>query len=636
MRPTMHSLIPLSLVLAMLGDPAVAVAQAPNPFAETARLTASAPWPTGEPLSAVAVDGDTVVVGAPRRMRNKGIVYVFEKPGASWANATEVARLTASDGDTDHRFGADVAISGDVIVVGSSGEGEDRGAAYVFVKPAGGWVDATETAKLTTAARNVALFGISVAIDGDTIAAGGPNVLPGAVYVFVKPAGGWVSATETAKLTAAAPVTGRGIGSSVDVDGDAVVAGPFSTSVGVVYLWEKPGTGWVNTTEAAVLTAASPGANDEFGTAVAIDQGIVAVGANRADTVGTFDVGAVYIFEEPPSGWVDATETAKLVASDGLLGDRLGFSVAIDGQSVVAGATGVSRQVGLCQPALGAAYLFAEPATGWANGTEDGVFTDALFGSGTSFGTDVTIDGDTVVVTDPSVANANGVQNGVGFVFDAPYVSQGAPPGVPVLTSLFPTSVQTRDLPAAITVTGAELEMCVGSTVTVGEMTLAIVSSTPTAVTFSLPAGLVIGSYDVIVHSVGPGPSNALSVDVVGNHPSVLIGPGLHPTATTQTYTTWTDAGWNALYLLSGVLGTTALPGIVEFEIGGGLFGNLVGVITQQADNIGRIDLPVTLPPGLPTPFTLYWECLTYDPNVPLGLQAPLETSNAVTVLTFF
>ena len=140
----------------------------------------------------------------------------------------------------------------------------------------------------------------------------------------------------------------------------------------------------------------------------------------------------------------------------------------------------------------------------------------------------------------------------------------------------------------------------------------------------------------MVVRGASTGFSNALTLTIAGSHPSVLASPGLHPTATTQTYTTWTDAGWNALYLLSGVLGTTALPWIVEFEIGGGLFGNLVGVITQQADNIGRIDLSVTLPPGLPAPFTLYWECLTYDPNVPLGLQAPLETSNAVTVLTFF
>ena len=34
--------------------------------------------------------------------------------------------------------------------------------------------------------------------------------------------------------------------------------------------------------------------------------------------------------------------------------------------------------------------------------------------------------------------------------------------------------------------------------------------------------------------------------------------------------------------------------------------------------------------PAILSPFSLHWECLTYDPAIPLGLQAPLETTNAV------
>ena len=120
------------------------------------------------------------------------------------------AILTPSDGERFNLFGDSVAVSGDVIVVGAPGatvgDQDSQGAVYVFVRPAGGWVSATEAARFTASdgIRNDNL-GTSVAISGDTIVAGAPSIGgddPGAVYVFVKPGGGWANGTETAKLTA--------------------------------------------------------------------------------------------------------------------------------------------------------------------------------------------------------------------------------------------------------------------------------------------------------------------------------------------------------------------------------------------------------------------------------------------------
>ena len=134
----------------------------------------------------------------------------------------------------------------------------------------------------------------------------------------------------------------------------------------------------------------------------------------------------------------------------------------------------------------------------------------------------------------------------------------------------------------------------------------------------------------------GAGSSGQLFLAIDGVHPSVLVAPPLHQRGLTANYPTWTDANWNSLYLLSAVVGTTALPGIITFEIGGGSLGNIVAIITVAADSTGFADLPVTMPIQVFPPFTLYWECLTYDPTISLGLQAPLETSNAVGVLTLF
>src|SRR6185369_6700797 len=95
-----------------------------------------------------------------------------------------------------------------------------QGAAYVFVKPASGWTTATETAKLTASNGTTGSFGYSVAISGDTVAVSET----GAEYVFVKPAAGWTNMTQTAKLTASDGGLG-GFGYSISVSGDTVVAG---------------------------------------------------------------------------------------------------------------------------------------------------------------------------------------------------------------------------------------------------------------------------------------------------------------------------------------------------------------------------------------------------------------------------
>ena len=67
-------------------------------------------------------------------------------------NGTQAAKLTASNGTGFDLFGESVSVSGDTAVVGArSGDGAaaDTGSAYVFVKPGGPWANATETARLT-------------------------------------------------------------------------------------------------------------------------------------------------------------------------------------------------------------------------------------------------------------------------------------------------------------------------------------------------------------------------------------------------------------------------------------------------------------------------------------------------------
>src|SRR5579863_363633 len=129
------------------------------------------------------------------------LLFLFLLGSASTANAEEIfptAVLTASDGVSGDDFGTSVAFSGNTLVVGSIGSA-GNGAAYVFINSGGLW---TQVAKLTASdGVTGSQFGFSVGISGNTVAVGAPMQSGGgAVYVFVKPGGGWADTTQTAKL----------------------------------------------------------------------------------------------------------------------------------------------------------------------------------------------------------------------------------------------------------------------------------------------------------------------------------------------------------------------------------------------------------------------------------------------------
>ena len=313
-------------------------------WSQVAKLTAS-DGEAGDIFGwSVAVDGDTVVVGA----RYDDSAYVFTKPSTGWATATETAKLTASDGVVGDWFGQSVAVDGDTVVVGAS-EDDGSGSAYVFTKAADSvWTDATQTAKLTASdGDDFDEFGKSVAVDGDTVVAGAPNNDGyGSAYVFIKPAAGWGDATQTAKLTPgatddeAAGLAGT-FGAAVAVDGDTVVVGAsaYSGSQGRAYVFTKPSGGWEDAERTAEL-ATSDAEKNQFGWSVAVDGNTVVVGAHTDDASDSVNnSGSVYVFTKATdSVWADATETVKLTATDGASGDQFGWSIAAGGGTVVVGA----------------------------------------------------------------------------------------------------------------------------------------------------------------------------------------------------------------------------------------------------------------------------------------------------------
>ncbi len=360
----------------------------------------------------VAVDGDTAVIGAYQDNGNgtdSGAAYVFTRNDGVWDDGV---KLTASGGAAYDNFGISVVVDGDTVVVGApghDGDGADSGSVYVFVKPTGGWVTSTETAKLS-ASDGAALdyFGYSVAVDGDTVLVGAyqdddeenDSEYSGSAYIFTKPnsSGGWadwdpMEDTETAKLTASDGADDDWFGVSVALDGSTAVVGASGDDdngidSGSAYVFVKPSAGWADWDDlppthdteedkeglTAKLTASDGGkAGDEFGRSVAVDVDTVVMGAYQHDPIDPdsdpaspsyiLDAGAAYVFTRDSGGVWDRGE--KLTAGDGAAQDNFGFSVAVDVDTIVVGAYRDDDEEANLEDS-GSAYVFTRESGVWS------------------------------------------------------------------------------------------------------------------------------------------------------------------------------------------------------------------------------------------------------------------------------
>ncbi len=350
--------------------------------------------------AAVAISGDTVIIGASSERSNAtgvngnqsdnsatdaGAAYVFTRTGSTW---TQQAYLKASNTTAGYRFGSDVAVSGDTVVVGSVGEGSNAtgvngnpfdygsvnsGAAYVFTRAGGTWSQQAYLKASNTGAGDA--FGTAVSISGDTVvitaeeersnATGvngnqSDNSAPdaGAAYVFTRSGSTW---SQQAYLKASNAQAGDFFGGSAAISGDTIVIGAglegsAATGVngnqsdnsavwaGAAYVFNRSGGTW---SQQAYLKASNTGGDDRFGDSVAISGDLILVGAYNEDSAATgvngnqsdnsaSSAGAAYLFGRSGGVW---TQQDYIKASNTQATDWFGVDVAISGGTAVIGAS---------------------------------------------------------------------------------------------------------------------------------------------------------------------------------------------------------------------------------------------------------------------------------------------------------
>lgn len=335
------------------------------------RLTASDGAAFDEFGGSVALDGDTLLVGATGAdvdgESNQGAVYLFQRDHGGPDGWGEVAKLTSPEGGAFDNFGDALALQGDELFVGAKDAdvngGSGRGAVFVFRQNAGDWVVVNQLAD--PEGRTNDSFGAAVAVAGDWLVAGAERAdvsglyeNDGAALLFQKDAGSgnWLFFK---RLSAADADGADRFGASVATDGERVLVGAPAAerngefTVGKAYLFESGQGGADSWGQVKMLVAGDGGAYDSFGSSVAVGAdssgGIAYVGASAAD-VTLADEGAVYLFAQDMGGPGNWGEASKISAGDGEAGDQFARDLALDAGALLVGANNANNG--------GAAYLY--------------------------------------------------------------------------------------------------------------------------------------------------------------------------------------------------------------------------------------------------------------------------------------
>jgi hypothetical protein len=414
---------------------------------------------------AVAVSGDTMVVGAPYEdgggvgvnapvddtVTDSGAAYVFVRSGSTWV---QQAILKASNTDADDQFGTSVAIFGDAIAVGAIGESSNAtgingdqandslagaGAVYIFVRNGTTW---TQQAYVKPGNPDVGdAFGFQVALSAGHLAVSAPyedseGSEAGAVYTFRRLA---VSLIPGVVLHPTDGDADDFFGQSLSIDGNTLVVGAYgesSNATGVngnqfnnsalnsgaayVFYYNTFNISW---SHQAYLKASNTGPSDRFGNSVSISNNTIVVGAPGEDSLANGvngneasnfapTSGAAYIFVRNSTTW---SQQAYVKSSNTREDSQFGYAVCVNGERLLVsaniedgGATGVNG--GYVAPPLnnsGAAYLFHRRGGDWNFGAYIKAHNPKAING---FGSDLALDNQTAVITS---VNESGISSGI-------------------------------------------------------------------------------------------------------------------------------------------------------------------------------------------------------------------------------
>jgi hypothetical protein len=336
-----------------------------------------------------------------------GAVFMFDKPVGGWVDATENVQLLPANGDEYGIYGSSIYLDDESLIIGSDG----GIIVDFFDKPATSWADAANPFQLKEDSFTyLQRYGYSLAVSGTDVIIGAynwnlPDEYSGAAFTYEKTGAAWNSLTEKEVLKGfSLSASGDKLGFSVDIDGEYAVAGApyddtFGESSGAAYVFKFTGTGW---DRVAKLTPSDGSEFDYFGWSVAINGNTIVVSAREAAPTninGAYAAGKVYIFEKNAEEWISSTESAAILRIDNTHRGSFGYDVDIEHDEIVISHfdDGFSHEVGLV-------YLFGRTTPTW----EQKALLSPSETNFTQFGISVVLKNNLIAIGAPRTGNIEG------------------------------------------------------------------------------------------------------------------------------------------------------------------------------------------------------------------------------------
>ena len=269
-----------------------------------------------------------------------GAVYIYTRSGSTWEQQAYIKAVNANNYDN---FGQSVALDGETLAVGAPREastetiiingetasvdnmGNNVGATFVYQRTGSTW---KQQAYLKHAHNPGYYHGQKLSLSGDTLAvADGTPSYNGSVLIYQRTGSTWA---EEAYLSALIPDADDGFGMAMSISGNTLVIGAsgedsdqttiinnsygqlasnLKSNSGATYVYKRSGTNWE---QEAYIKAINSDTNDSFGSSVSLSGDTIVVGAHQEsnnqntitngptaswdNTNGLINSGAVYIY----------------------------------------------------------------------------------------------------------------------------------------------------------------------------------------------------------------------------------------------------------------------------------------------------------------------------------------------------
>ena len=231
----------------------------------------------------MSADGNTAVVGGIFDNSNAGAAWVYTRSGGAWTQQGAKLFGTGATGAAYQGNSVAVSADGNTVVVGGPVDSSGAGAAWVYTRSGGAWTQ--QGAKLFgTGATGVAHQGRSVALsaDGNTAVVGGyyDNAGAGAAWVYARSGGGWIQQGAKLAGTGATATAFQGFSVAVSADGNTAVVGGLADSggAGAAWVYTRSGGVWTQQGTKLVGSGATGAAQQGYSVALSADGNTAVVG----------------------------------------------------------------------------------------------------------------------------------------------------------------------------------------------------------------------------------------------------------------------------------------------------------------------------------------------------------------------